>query len=176
MLTDDGRIFHIDFGWIMGKDPRPLPPEMRITSGMIDCIGGESDKKSYPLFKDLTKKVYNCARKHVNLFAVLLRTLSEASPAIEGNKFGFTREYFLDKMIERYQPGVPDDEAAVVLDKVFEGSKNAIQPTIIDWVRWNQDTPRQTVVTMVEIGKSVSSSIISYAFSFIGGAQEKEPQ
>jgi phosphatidylinositol 3-kinase len=30
LLAPDGRLFHIDFGYILGADPKPFPPPMKI--------------------------------------------------------------------------------------------------------------------------------------------------
>lgn len=30
LLTDDGRLFHVDYGYILGKDPKPFPPPMKV--------------------------------------------------------------------------------------------------------------------------------------------------
>ena len=41
MLAPDGRLFHIDFGYILGSDPKPFPPPMKICKEMIDAMGGQ---------------------------------------------------------------------------------------------------------------------------------------
>ena len=40
MITNEGELFHIDFGFILGFDPKPLAPHMRITPDMVEAIGG----------------------------------------------------------------------------------------------------------------------------------------
>ena len=41
LLTPDGKLFHIDFGYIFGADPKPLPPPMRLNKEMVDAMGGK---------------------------------------------------------------------------------------------------------------------------------------
>ena len=38
MVTEDGRMFHIDFGFILGKDPKPFPPPMKLSKEMVEGI------------------------------------------------------------------------------------------------------------------------------------------
>lgn len=34
-------MFHVDFGYILGRDPKPFaPPPMKLTSEMINGMGG----------------------------------------------------------------------------------------------------------------------------------------
>ena len=40
LLRKNGCVFHIDFGYILGKDPKPMPPPMKLTTDMINVIGG----------------------------------------------------------------------------------------------------------------------------------------
>lgn len=40
LLTPDGHFFHIDFGYILGRDPKPLAPSMKLSHEMIDGMGG----------------------------------------------------------------------------------------------------------------------------------------
>ena len=40
MLTSSGKLFHVDFGFMLGRDPKPLPPPVKITRDMIETMGG----------------------------------------------------------------------------------------------------------------------------------------
>ncbi|VDK89001.1 unnamed protein product, partial [Onchocerca ochengi] len=41
LLCENGRMFHVDFGYILGRDPKPFsPPPMKLTSEMINGMGG----------------------------------------------------------------------------------------------------------------------------------------
>ena len=35
-----GKLFHIDFGYILGRDPKPMPPPMKLSKEMIEAFGG----------------------------------------------------------------------------------------------------------------------------------------
>ena len=53
-MIDDGRLFHIDFGYILGRDPKPYPPPMKLTREMIEGMGG-SASRDYQLFKSYVR-------------------------------------------------------------------------------------------------------------------------
>ena len=36
MLDEKGGIFHIDFGFILGKDPKPYPPPFKLNKEMVE--------------------------------------------------------------------------------------------------------------------------------------------
>lgn len=46
LLTPDGHFFHIDFGYILGRDPKPLAPSMKLSHEMVDGMGGVSLEKN----------------------------------------------------------------------------------------------------------------------------------
>ena len=41
-----GNLFHVDFGYILGRDPKPLPPPMKLSkemvNGTIDLVKNQS--------------------------------------------------------------------------------------------------------------------------------------
>jgi hypothetical protein len=43
-------MFHIDFGFIFGQDPKPMPPPFRFIRAMADAMGGE-EGEGYGRFK-----------------------------------------------------------------------------------------------------------------------------
>lgn len=40
LLRDDGSLFHVDFGFILGRDPKPFPPPMKLCKEMVEAMGG----------------------------------------------------------------------------------------------------------------------------------------
>ncbi len=49
-------MFHIDFGFIFGQDPKPFPPPFRFTRTMADAMGGE-ESEHYARFKSFCCQV-----------------------------------------------------------------------------------------------------------------------
>ena len=75
MVTEDGTYFHIDFGYVLGQDPKPLQPPVRVTP-MEEAALGTRDGSLYKAFIALTIRVFNCVRHHVGLFTTLLLPLT----------------------------------------------------------------------------------------------------
>ena len=63
MVTKAGILFHIDFSFCIGHDPKPFYPSIRITKEMIDMIGGE-DSSNYKYFIEQCNIYYNSIRKY----------------------------------------------------------------------------------------------------------------
>jgi phosphatidylinositol 3-kinase len=38
LLRDSGQLFHVDFGFIMGRDPKPLSQAMRVSKDMMEML------------------------------------------------------------------------------------------------------------------------------------------
>uniref|UniRef100_A0A0A9YDS8 Phosphatidylinositol 3-kinase, root isoform n=1 Tax=Lygus hesperus TaxID=30085 RepID=A0A0A9YDS8_LYGHE len=86
LLRRDGRLLHVDFGYILGNDPKPFPPPMKISKEMIDVLGGPQNAQ-YIEFKSYCSSAYNILRKHASLLLNLLLLMNHATglPQLTGN-------------------------------------------------------------------------------------------
>ncbi len=72
MITDDGCIFHIDFGFILGTDAYPLiASDIKLNSGMLEVIGGFNSDR-YNKYIQLCSQGVVILRKYFNMFFILL--------------------------------------------------------------------------------------------------------
>lgn len=77
MLMPAGNLFHIDFGYIFGRDPKPMAPPFRFTREMAEAMGGVNSE-DYRMFKTYCCQAYNWLRKSANLILNLLSLMSDA--------------------------------------------------------------------------------------------------
>lgn len=178
MLTKGGILFHIDYGFILGMDPKPLQPPMRLDSYMIDALGGAQE---YDDFKELCVVAFNCLRRHVTLIMYLLSCVIKATPEIidfEAGDNGYTMAELQAFVIERFLPGQSDEEAATALKLRMEGKLNErIGMSVSDFV--HAHTSEKTVSrSMSSVGETVStvattlSSGASNLFKYVVGGSE----
>lgn len=153
MLTQDGSLFHIDYGYILGFDPKPLnTPTMRIPMDMIDAIGGIKSEY-YTQFLDLCNKIYNSSRKHINLFINMISIITKCTPPIITS----SEEFIYNELYTRLLPGENYKQAEIQLYKIISNSSTEFQYyNMIDLFHSCSNTVYST-----------SSSIISYIYSNI---------
>ena len=78
LLKPDGCIFHIDFGFILGRDPKFFPPPMKISKEMVEVMGGTTSPR-YIEFKSFCFIAYNNLRKSANLILNLFSLMTSAN-------------------------------------------------------------------------------------------------
>ncbi|TMW62565.1 hypothetical protein Poli38472_005183 [Pythium oligandrum] len=174
MLTKDGILFHIDYGFILGKDPKPLQPPMRLDHYMIEALGG-TQTAQFEQFKKLCVIAFNCLRRHVSLFMIMLTLVVKALPEITDFDMNYTQSDLEAFVIERFLPGQTDDEAATALMLRMEGKLNEkIGLKLSDFVHAhaNEKTVSKSIGSVgssvkvgVEAVSTVASSITSSASS-----------
>lgn len=125
MITNDGRLFHIDFGYILGYDPKYSTQNIRITSDIIDAMGGQQSS-DYKYFQKLCTKIYNCLRRYINLFMNLLLLI----PKFDNN---ISEEIIKQEIIKKFEPGENKIEAKLHLVNKMNNSHDTLEYKVIDF-------------------------------------------
>jgi phosphatidylinositol 3-kinase len=141
MITEDGYLFHIDYSFILGYDPKIITKnafggsEIRLTSDMIDMMGG-MESKHYIKFKELCNQCYNCLRQHSNLFYILLNMLHYYKPDIDGGMC-FTRKIIEKHIIEKFIPFESNYEAKIHINtKISHTTHQSLGTSISDFFHY----------------------------------------
>jgi len=141
MVSKDGYLFHIDFSYILGYDPKIFTKktfgmdEIRLTNDMIDMMGG-LESKHYKRFTELCNLCYNCLRQHNNLFYILLSMLNLYKPYIDGKNY-FTKEIIQNHIIHKFIPYESNYEAKIHINtKISNTTHQTFGTTISDFFHY----------------------------------------
>ncbi|KAJ3180966.1 Phosphatidylinositol (PI) 3-kinase [Geranomyces variabilis] len=127
LLTTGGNLFHIDFGFILGRDPKPFPPPMKLSREMVETMGGASSQ-SYQKFKSYCVVAFNSLRKNANLILNLFSLMINANVpdiAIEPDKAVF-------KVQDRFRLDLSDEEAIQYFQSLINESMGAMFPQVME--------------------------------------------
>lgn len=79
MITKQGLLFHIDFSFILGNDPKKnIAPEIRITQQMIEVLGG-NESKYYEQFQRVCRKSFIKIKHYFHSYYELLLPITDIS-------------------------------------------------------------------------------------------------
>ena len=125
MIDDKGRLFHIDFGYILGKDIKVAAPLIKLSKEMLEPMGGKGSQ-IYENFKLKCVNAYwilrDKAREIVNMFYLMIDSGIPQLNNIED----------LYKLHDKFVPGYSKQEASnSILSKIDE-SANAFGGSMID--------------------------------------------
>ena len=127
MLTQSGLLFHIDFGYILGRDPKPFPPPIKICKEMVEAMGGTSSPQ-YQRFKSFCFVAFTCLRKSanliLNLFALMIGTNIQ-DIALEPDKV-------VSKVQERFRLDLNDEDAIKFISAILDESMSAFFPQMME--------------------------------------------
>ena len=131
MLLPTGHFFHIDFGFIFGRDPKPLPPAFRLTREMVDGMGG-TDSAEYRRFTSLACQAFNLLRKSAGLVLNLLHLMSDAGIEDLSNNPTADSEGVIGKVEERFRLELTDEQAEAYFLGLIGDSLAALAPRVMD--------------------------------------------
>ena len=127
LLAPDGHFFHADFGYILGRDPKPFAPAMKLSKEMVDCMGG-STSEHYRQFKQYCFLAYSALRKNSNLILNLFSLMVDANiPDIK-----LEPDKAVLKVKERFHLELNEEDAIRQLERVMDDNLNALVPVVID--------------------------------------------
>ena len=111
MIDQKGKLFHIDFGYILGKDPKFYTTPIRLDLQMFKCIGNKIEE-----FKNLCVKCFLTLRENARLIVNLLYLMKDSGIPELNNLEN------LNKLYNKFFPGYTKQQAAEAILKVLEDS------------------------------------------------------
>ena len=157
MISKSGALFHIDYGYILGCDPKYTSQNIRITPDILDAMGG-SNGPDYEYFKKLCTQIYNCLRRHVSLFMNLLIMLTEIDQSI-------TIDRLQEEIIKRFEPGENTVEAKLHLENKMNNSRQTYEHTVVDFV--HKSFKENSVLAGINSVFKMTSNSGSYFYNFM---------
>lgn len=131
MIQPSGHFFHIDFGFIFGRDPKPLPPAFRLTKEMVDGMGG-TESKEYRQFCSLACQAFNVLRKSAGLVLNLLNLMSEAGIEDLSNNPSADATGIISKLEDRFKLELTDEQAESYFLGLISESLSALAPRVME--------------------------------------------
>ncbi|EXB82579.1 Phosphatidylinositol 3-kinase, root isoform [Morus notabilis] len=134
LLRDDGRLFHVDFGFILGRDPKPFPPPMKLCKEMVEAMGG-AESQYYTRFKSYCCEAYNILRKSSNLILNLFHLMAGSNiPDIASDP-----EKGILKLQEKFRLDLDDEASIHFFQDLINESVSALFPQMVETIhRWAQ--------------------------------------
>lgn len=128
MISKQGKLFHIDYGYILGNDPKLLKPQIKMVPEMIDALGGKGSS-NYNKFEKLASDIYDYLRSHINIFIYMIDFLSENSDldSISAR----------NEIIQRFRPGQGHDEAKLQLQTIITNSHQSRYNHLVDFLHYH---------------------------------------
>ena len=170
MITNNGILFHIDFGYILGKDPKIMSPEIRLTPEIIDAMGG-IHSKYYKNFKKYVNVSFKCMRRHSRIFYLLLCNLTNIYP----KPLSISEEYIYNYIFTRFMPDGKTKYAIQQMEEKidYHSAKNSYAETIIDYFHKKykissstKSSEKNTVDKAVEYSIKTKNSVVNSIYNW----------
>ena len=129
LLAPSGHFFHADFGYILGRDPKPFAPAMKLCKEMVEGMGSASSPH-YAAFKSYCFTAYTTLRKSSNLILNLFSLMVDAN--IPDIKVEPGR--VVEKVRERFHLEMSEEEAMRFFEGLIGDSVGSIFPVVIDTI------------------------------------------
>ncbi|XP_037661740.1 phosphatidylinositol 3-kinase catalytic subunit type 3 isoform X1 [Choloepus didactylus] len=129
LLTKTGKLFHIDFGYILGRDPKPLPPPMKLNKEMVEGMGG-TQSEQYQEFRKQCYTAFLHLRRYSNLILNLFSLMVDANIpdiALEPDKT-------VKKVQDKFRLDLSDEEAVHYMQSLIDESVHALFAAVVEQI------------------------------------------
>ncbi|XP_061130467.1 phosphatidylinositol 3-kinase catalytic subunit type 3 isoform X2 [Syngnathus typhle] len=129
LLTKTGKLFHIDFGYILGRDPKPLPPPMKLSKEMVEGMGGMQSEQ-YQEFRKQCYTAFLHLRRYSNLILNLFSLMVDANIpdiALEPDKT-------VKKVQDKFRLDLSDEEAVHYMQSLIDESVGALFAAVVEQI------------------------------------------
>lgn len=134
LIRPDGKLFHIDFGWCFGRDPKPYPPLMKINKELVDAMGGV-ESPGFGRFMSYVLESFLLLRQECRLFICLINMLRGGGISVLEEEAA--NSFFVIE--DKFRLDLNNDDASYHITEVVRECMNAILPQLIDaFHRWVQ--------------------------------------
>ncbi|CAL6081480.1 Phosphatidylinositol_3-kinase [Hexamita inflata] len=134
LMQPNGKLFHIDFGWLFNRDPKIKIP-MKISKEMVDVMGGV-ESQWFQQFMSYLVTSFLILRKEANYLCSLLLLLKGSG--IKVVEEDIVKNF--DWLQQRFCLDLDDDEASLRMMQIVNQQLSAVFPKIVDSLhRWIQN-------------------------------------
>ncbi|KAJ2848282.1 Phosphatidylinositol (PI) 3-kinase [Coemansia brasiliensis] len=134
LLTPQGHLFHVDFGYILGRDPKPFPPPMKLCKEMVEAMGG-MDSLMYQRFKSHCFVAFSILRKSSNLILNLFSLMVHSNiPDI-----AVAPDQVVAMVQDKFRLDLSEEDAMRFFQTLISDSVKALFPQVIETIhKWAQ--------------------------------------
>jgi len=128
---ESASLAHIDFSYLLGYDPKNIEStEMKITSGMVDMLGGY-DSDEFRKLKLFCSSTYNSVRRYTFFWYALFRYLALCNPPIHPHDGDL--KSIQNHINSRLMPNATEEEVKVAIVKSVDSNSDSWKSTISDY-------------------------------------------
>lgn len=140
MISEKGYLFHIDFGYIIGQDPKGSKNKsLRVTPGIINIIG-DVNSKNHRMFTDYCTQIYSCLRKHVDIFMNILTIIPNIDETL-------THDIIDTEIRDRFEVGESHLQAETHMNMKVRNDSNSFDYVIIDFLHNSKHSKLGKILT-----------------------------
>ncbi|GMT31444.1 hypothetical protein PFISCL1PPCAC_22741, partial [Pristionchus fissidentatus] len=130
LIDSDGRLIHIDFGFILSASPRNLGFEtspFKLTTEIIEVMGG-LDSDMFRFYKLLMFQGLIAARKHMDRIMNIVEIMFHGSP-LACFRAG---EACIKSMRDRFHLTATEPQLTALIDRMVEESRDSLRTRLYD--------------------------------------------